>query len=281
MKTTTKPTTLALHTATLTGLLSLALLPPAFAADFSGSLKGVTITDALTTNKPPVATFTHSINGDIVTFNAGGSYDSDGAITKYTWNFGDGSSGEGVSVTHQYSTLTTTFITLTVVDDKNGVAIAQQTIAKSEPKWLGDILGKTTWALIFSDSQETTAENGVATNAFDNNPSTIWHTAWSTSSPTPPHELQIDLKSTYTIDGLRYLARQNSENGRVCKYEFYVSNDTSNWGIPVSTGSLANISSQQDVTFTGKNGRYVRFRAMSECNNNAWTSMSEIDFRIN
>ncbi|MDD2467527.1 MAG: discoidin domain-containing protein [Desulfobulbus sp.] len=275
MKTTA---THALHTTALTGLLSLAFLPPAFAADFTGSLKGVTITDAQAANKPPVATFTHSINGDIVTFNAGGSYDSDGAITKYTWDFGDGSSSEGVSVNHQYSSLVTAPVTLTVVDDKNGVAMVQQTIANSEPKWLGETLGKNTWALVYADSQETTGENAAAINAFDNNPATIWHTSWyGTTAPPPPHEIQIDLKSTYALDKLRYLPRQTGTNGTVCDYEFYVSTDTNNWGAPVITGTFVNDSTQKEAAFTSKTGRYIRFRATRECNNNAWTSMAEID----
>ena len=44
---------------------------------------------------PPVASFTHlpepSYRGDVVTFNASGSYDTDGYIVSYGWNFGDGS----------------------------------------------------------------------------------------------------------------------------------------------------------------------------------------------
>lgn len=267
------------HTAAFTGLLSLAILSPAMAADFSGSLKGVAITDSQEANKPPVAAFTYSVDGDIVSFNAGGSYDSDGSIAKYAWDFGDGNIGEGVSVSHQYSSLASTPVSLTVVDDKNGVMIVQQTIAKSEPMWIGDTLGKSTWALVYVDSQETVRENGAAANAFDNNPSTIWHTAYSTGTFPPPHEIQIDLSKTYTISGVRYLPRQVGTNGIVCDYEFYVSNDKNNWGTPVLTGAFVNGSTLKEATFIGKSGRYVRFRATRECNNNPWTSMAEIDFQ--
>lgn len=278
MNTMTTPTKV-LHTAALT-LLCAAMASPAKAATtFSGSLKQVTITDAQAANKPPVAAFTHSISGNIVTFNAAGSYDQDGSITKYTWNFGDGSFGEGVLVSHQYSSLSSTPVTLTVVDDKNGASITQQTIAASEPKWLGETVGKSTWSLIYVDSQETTGENGAATNAFDNNPSTIWHTAWFTGSPPPPHEIQIDLKNTYSIDKFRYLPRQSGTNGIVCDYELYVSSDVNNWGNPVVTGKLENSSTQKDVAFTSKTGRYIKFKAIRECQNNQWTSVAEIDFQ--
>lgn len=279
MKTQQIISTKVLHTAVLTSLLGAAFSTSALGADFSGNLKGVSITDAQALNKPPVAAFTYSINGNIVTFNAGGSSDTDGTISKYTWNFGDGSSGEGVSVSHQYNSLAAVPVTLTVVDDKNGVAIARQTIAQAQPQWLGESLGKSTWSLIYVDSQETTRENGAATNAFDNNPYTIWHTAWSTSSPPPPHEIQIDLNKTYTLNGLRYLPRQLGMNGTVCNYEFYVSSDKNNWGTPVLTGTFDNNSTLKEAVFTSATGRYVRFRATRECNNNPWTAMAEIDFK--
>ncbi|MGD9948945.1 MAG: discoidin domain-containing protein [Desulfobulbus sp.] len=274
-----KTTTHALHTAAFTGLLSLVFLSPAMAADFSGSLKGVSITDSQAANKPPVAAFTYTMNGDIVTFDASGSYDSDGTITNYTWDFGDGSLGEGMSVSHQYNPLASAPVSLTVVDDKNGVMIVQQTVAIAEPKWLGETIGKSAWTLIYVDSQETARENGAAINAFDNNPSTIWHTAYSTGSPPPPHEIQIDLNKTYTIGGVRYLPRPVGTNGTVCDYEFYVSNDKNNWGPPVLTGKFVNSPALKEAAFTGKIGRYVRFRATRECNNNPWTTIAEIDFQ--
>jgi len=124
----TPSTTQALHTAALTGLLSLALLSPATAADFTGSLKGVTITDAQATNKAPVATFTYTKNGDIITLDAGDSSDPDGSITNYKWDFGNGTIAEGVTTNYTLLGAATLKVTLTVVDNNNGVAINQQTI---------------------------------------------------------------------------------------------------------------------------------------------------------
>jgi len=51
---------------------------------------------------PPVANFTYDINKNTATFNASISYDSDGYITNYTWEFGDGSIGYKKNVSHQY-----------------------------------------------------------------------------------------------------------------------------------------------------------------------------------
>ena len=78
----------------------------------------------------------------------------------------------------------------------------------------------------YVDSEETVGENGVAENAFDGVSGTIWHTKWYGGSPSPPHEIQIDLGGNYTIGGFRYLPRQDGGvNGGIAKYEFYVSAD--------------------------------------------------------
>ena len=114
--------------AVLAGLLSLSLFTTATAADFSGSLKGVTITDAANTNKAPVATFTYSISGDTVSFDASGSTDPDGTITAYKWDFGDGKSGVGASTTHTYVSKGNFNVILTVTDNAQGVALHNQLV---------------------------------------------------------------------------------------------------------------------------------------------------------
>src|SRR5690606_8066041 len=68
---------------------------------------------------------------------------------------------------------------------------------------------KSGWTLRYVDSQETAKENGSASNAFDGNATTIWHTRWSSSVTAPPHEIQIDLGASYVLSGLRYLPRQD------------------------------------------------------------------------
>ncbi len=72
-------------------------------------------------NQKPVASFTESdeivyIN-DVISFNAADSYDPDGTIVLYHWNFGDGITGTGLSVNHSYSESGMYIVTLTVTDD--------------------------------------------------------------------------------------------------------------------------------------------------------------------
>jgi len=52
-----------------------------------------------------------------VTFDASTSYDPDGAITKYDWDFGDGTKGSGVIITHSYTAPGKYRAVLTVTDN--------------------------------------------------------------------------------------------------------------------------------------------------------------------
>jgi len=67
-------------------------------------------------NIPPVANFTFYISGmSINCFDK--SYDLDGSIVNWTWDFGDGSVAYGKTVSHTYSQAGTYRVTLTVTDD--------------------------------------------------------------------------------------------------------------------------------------------------------------------
>jgi YVTN family beta-propeller protein len=55
--------------------------------------------------------------GDTVYFDAAGSYDPEGAIVSYAWDFGDGYTGSGISANHIYTTEGEYDVTLTVADD--------------------------------------------------------------------------------------------------------------------------------------------------------------------
>ena len=69
---------------------------------------------------PPIATFTYApqnpVVGLTITFDASASNDPDGTIVKYDWNFGDETTGEGVTTTHTYTSPANYTVTLTVKD---------------------------------------------------------------------------------------------------------------------------------------------------------------------
>jgi len=74
------------------------------------------------TNAPPVAQAKAShespYTGVAVTFSAEDSYDYDGTIVDYRWDFGDGGSAVGETVTHTYADGGYYVVTLVVTDDE-------------------------------------------------------------------------------------------------------------------------------------------------------------------
>lgn len=96
--------------------------------EFEGTLRGVSISDAAGTNTPPTAIFTYSQDGDTLIFDASGSSDSDGSITEYKWDFSDGTTSKGTTATYTLIDAANMQVTLTLIDNNNGVAISQQTI---------------------------------------------------------------------------------------------------------------------------------------------------------
>jgi endo-alpha-N-acetylgalactosaminidase len=147
----------------------------------------------------------------------------------------------------------------------------------STPASGDSLIPRTAWTLHYVDSQETSGADERATNAFDGRPDTIWATQWLAASPTAPHEIQINMGATYKISGFRYLPRQNGQTyGNIARYEFYVSTDGVNWGTAVATGTFTAGSTEQQVTFASRSGRFVRLRALSEVNGNPWTAVSEL-----
>jgi len=105
--------------------------------DDNATGKATAIKEAL--NRPPVAIFSESTEtayiGEAITFNASDSYDLDGTIVNYFWEFGDGTNTTGVIVNHAYDINGTVNVTLTVTDDDgaSNSSASTKTILKNEP----------------------------------------------------------------------------------------------------------------------------------------------------
>jgi serine protease len=84
------------------------------------SIPATTTADIAEVNDPPVADAgpdkTAGVNS-AVNFDGSNSYDSDGSIIIYAWDFGDGSTGTGITLNHTYSSAGEYTVTLTVTDD--------------------------------------------------------------------------------------------------------------------------------------------------------------------
>ena len=134
-----------------------------------------------------------------------------------------------------------------------------------------------TLKVIKVDSQELAGENGAGTNAVDGDPNTFWHTEWQDSNPPPPHEIIIELSRPCSVAGFTYLPRQDDQvNGTIREYEFYVSADGKDFGQPVKKGTFEEGKEKKTVRFDAKPARFVKLKALSEINGEAWTSAAEI-----
>ncbi len=132
-------------------------------------------------------------------------------------------------------------------------------------------------AVVRVDSEEIAGENGAAENAIDGNPDTIWHTQWQDATPECPHEIVIALESPATLKGFTYLPRQGeNDHGDIKGYEFFTSNDGQNFGGPVAKGEFDGSKELKTVAFAPTACHFVKLKALSEINNEAWTSAAEI-----
>jgi len=86
-------------------------------------------------NEPPIASFTYSPQSpfveQIIRFDASSSFDTDGMIKKYEWEFGDGANATGKVVTHSYSETGDYTVTLTVTDDEGARNSTTKTVTVS------------------------------------------------------------------------------------------------------------------------------------------------------
>ena len=155
----------------------------------------------------------------------------------------------------------------------------------------GSLISQTGWSLLSVDSQETACYNGAATNAYDGNTATLWHTQFCGSTPTTPHQISIYLGASHSLTAFQYLPRQDgSACGWIKDYAFYVSNDGVNWGTAVAAGTFnygnlntncpgpgAGVPPAQQIAFPQTTAKYIRLVALDELAGNPWTSVAELN----
>ena len=105
-----------------------------------------------------------------VTFDASDASDSDGEITTYAWEFGDGNTGSGVNVTHDYSDAGTYSVRLTVIDDDGLSDSSSQEItvqdSTSTTYSISGTVTSATYAISDSDVNDTNT-TPVSNDSFD------------------------------------------------------------------------------------------------------------------
>jgi PKD repeat protein len=103
----------------------------------SMELSHVTLTGIKLDKTSPTSSITVNSNyvnsGAMVTFDAGGSSDVSG-IVSYLWDFGDDTTGTGMTTTHTYSSAGTYAARMTVQDTAGNTATATVTIVVQTPQ---------------------------------------------------------------------------------------------------------------------------------------------------
>ncbi|MGI8331772.1 LamG-like jellyroll fold domain-containing protein [Actinomadura scrupuli] len=109
-----------------------AVYPAALTAAQVAEHHGVGV-GTVTPNQPPSAAFASSCTLLECTFDASGSADGDGSVSSYAWDFGDGSTGSGVNVSHTYAAAGDRAVTLTVTDNDGATDEVTHTVSPSAP----------------------------------------------------------------------------------------------------------------------------------------------------
>jgi len=94
-------------------------------------------------NLPPTAAFDQTCTSLTCAFDATASGDTDGTITSYAWDFGDGHNGDGANASHTYASPGTYAVSLEVTDDDGAtdVATANVTVEQANPAGAVDFVG--------------------------------------------------------------------------------------------------------------------------------------------
>jgi len=112
-------------------------------------------------NVLPTAAFTSSANRLAASFDASTSTDSDGTISSYAWDFGDGATGTGVTAAHAYGAPGTYSVKLKVTDNAGGNNEVSHDITVTDPNTLP------TAAFSFTTNDLTASLNATGSNDPD------------------------------------------------------------------------------------------------------------------
>lgn len=161
-------------------------------------------------------------------------------------------------------------------EPKNKPKAGSKAAAKPATMPTKGMLSNKDWKLI-RVSSENTANKKFARQAFDGDPTTLWHTRFSGQVAAPPHELVIDLGAERTVRGFVYLGRQDAGwNGAVKDVEFCISQSPDEWGKPVVKAQLAKTKDTQTIECPATQGRYILLRALTEFSEHQFASIAEL-----
>lgn len=142
-------------------------------------------------------------------------------------------------------------------------------------QYVPQYVSKAAWRIVSCSSQQGGKE--AVEHIIDEDPQTIWHSQYEPVKPACPHEIIVDMGSEYRISHFVYQGREDMVNGRVDRFEVYVSSQPGSWGEPALEGRLQNTSQVQQLPLAKTmQGRYLRFVIRSTHDRQDYASAAEI-----
>lgn len=146
-------------------------------------------------NQLPVAQFSMDATGLKIAVDSSESNDPDGSITSYAWDFGDGTTADGIFLNHTYEQDDEYEVSLTVTDNRGDTATStQQVTVEQAPNQIPEAVISVTGAglQVALDGSESTDPDGEIT-AYD------WELGDGTTATGPSVEHEYAEPGTYTI----------------------------------------------------------------------------------
>ena len=141
-----------------------------------------------------------------------------------------------------------------------------------------DELSKQGWSIASFSSEETSGEgniNGRAANLIDGSATTYWHSKWTGTATSYPHEFVIDLGGSKTTNGLSVTQRSGLSRS-VKDAELFISNDGLTF-TSVGTYVFSNTNGAQYFNFSSvKTFRYFKLVVKSAWDGLQFAALAEV-----
>ncbi len=232
-----------------------------------GSVAGSTNLTVTSGNAPPTAVITANPSSGVaalaVSFSAANSTDSDGTITSYSWNFGDGQTSTLESPSHTYSVVGTYTVGLTVTDNAGRMGSTTASITVSAPVSYAGVYRIIAGGGPYTDTQSQVWQadagfntgNTTTTNATisgTNNPALYQSERYAISSQ-PQLEYQLPIANGTYLVNLYFAETDSASEGtglRIFNVDFQGSPAIDNLDIYGTVGANAALVKTAVVSVT-------------------------------
>ncbi len=200
-------------------------------------------TDLLGSNSPPTATISITPSGTVkaeesVTFSAAGSSDPDGDTLTFSWSFGDGNTGTGLTASHKYSQPGEYDVQLSVNDGTHDVT-ANKVVKVS------DANAKEPEAVVKDDRQENC--DGEEAKTTGSTPMVI---VWVCEDDKDSGDREIEVSTSVTLDGSESWAGCAPDDSNCIPGDEYIVEW--NWDLDTDEDSDGDGDTSNDIDATGE-----------------------------